>query len=70
MTDDIPVMQPLKPVAKCGACGADLYAGSSFHGPDACGGREECPLRGEEWLRYQRARASQNVAYREPVSAK
>lgn len=60
MSDDLPVLEAIKPIAKCGFCGNDIYPDggcqiASGMKPDCC------PLNGDEWHSMQRARAMQNV---------
>jgi hypothetical protein len=55
MSNELPVLKPIEPAAKCGACGGDVYPHS-----EACP-RPDCPLRGIEWLRYQYGRRMQNL---------
>ena len=49
---DLPVLPALKPIAKCGLCNADLYAGD-----DTCLAkpwpRRECPVRSYEWFKLR-----------------
>lgn len=52
----LPVLKPLEPVAECGGCRRSIY-------PDSvCCARQDCPLRGDEWLHYQRARGMQDTS--------
>lgn len=58
--NDLPILEAVKPIAKCGFCGNDIYPDSQCQNPlgikPAC-----CPLNGDEWRSIQRARSMQNV---------
>lgn len=56
---DLPVLKPRKPVAKCGFCGSDLFAGDyrcKMFPVNDC-----CPVNGDEWQSMERMRAMQNT---------
>lgn len=55
---DLPVFAPVQPVGKCGVCNRALFPHST---PSICGFKQECPMHGEEWMRYQRNRQMQNT---------
>lgn len=57
MSDKIPVLSKLRPLARCGGCGLDLYAHSTCRSQN-----DACPLRGAQWAQMLQARAMQNAA--------
>lgn len=57
----LPVLPAQTPLAKCGACGADLYAHTTCRAV-SLGVQDACPLRSLEWARMMQARAMQNMA--------
>lgn len=55
--DDLPVLKPVKAIAKCGFCGNEIYPdGQCQAEAKGFGGQPaQCPLRGEEWRRWKMA---------------
>lgn len=56
---DLPILEPRKPIAKCGVCGDEL-----FPGDDWCKSSiksDSCPLKGDQWRAMERMRAMQNT---------
>lgn len=55
---ELPTFDAVKAIAKCGACGKELFPHST---PNICDYREDCPMHGEAWMQYQSARRMQNA---------
>ena len=58
MSNDLPVLEPIKPVAKCGLCGRKLYPESMPTHKDC---DEQCPLNGEDWAKRRYLYRAQNA---------
>ena len=56
---ELPVLEPIKPIAKCGACNENIYPDGQCRN----GNRQppDCPLRGEHWRQIKMALDMRNV---------
>ena len=61
---ELPVLKPIEPIAKCGACDSFLYP----HSTACLSSRTDCPLLSNEWMHIRRMRDMQNTYLGPPVN--
>lgn len=59
MSDDLPTLGAVKPVAICGVCGNKLYLNSRCK--SAAFMPDDCPTLGAQWARIKEGYAMQNT---------